>query len=87
MLLAVSGLATIVVATLLLEDDDLVSLRLRNDLGRNGEPGNSLGFAAIGCKQDIAQRHGVTGIARHLFDDDLVSCGNAVLLAARRLNS
>jgi hypothetical protein len=28
----------------------------------------------------------LTGFARHLFDDDLISCGNAVLLAARAHN-
>jgi hypothetical protein len=80
MLLAVAILPSIIVAPLFLEDDDLVSLGLRDDFGSN------LNFAAIAGKQDIAQRHGVTGFSCHLFDDNLVSCGNAILLAARAHN-
>src|SRR3546814_3172236 len=64
-------------------DDDLFTARLGNDLGRNDEAFGALRFAAVTGQQDVAQRHGVAGFAVDLFNGDLVSGGDAILLAAR----
>src|SRR6185503_7494853 len=67
----------------LLEDSDLVALGLRDDLRRDGEAFGVLQVAAVAGEHDIAQSHLVAGVARQLLDDDLVSRGDAILLAAR----
>jgi hypothetical protein len=40
-------------------------------------------LAAVTGQQNVTQRHGVTGCAFDLLDGDLVSSGDAILLAAR----
>src|SRR3546814_11138434 len=66
----------------LLEDDDLLALRLRDDLGRNRKVLGVLEVRAFARQQDVVQRDGVAGVARQLLDYDLVSGGDAILLAA-----
>src|SRR3546814_18874081 len=81
--LAVAVAAAIIVPAALLEDDDLFTARLGDDLGRNDEAFGALRFAAVTGQQDVAQRHGVASFAVDLFNGDLVSGGDAILLAAR----
>src|SRR5438067_250883 len=73
---------TIIVATALLEDDDLVAATLRDDLGRDRQALDRLQLGSVAREQHVAQRHSGAGVALNLLDDDLVSSGNAVLLAA-----
>ena len=75
--------AAVVVPTALLEHDDLFAARLGDDFGRNDEAIGALHFAAVTGQQDVAQRHGVASFAVDLFNGDLVSGGDAILLAAR----
>src|SRR5688572_3370223 len=82
-LLAVPGLAAIVVPAALLEDDDLLALRLGDDLGRDGDLAGFRQLVAVAGEQDVAQRDRVAGVTRQLLDRDLVSGGDAILLAAR----
>src|SRR5690606_38288859 len=82
-LLAVAGLAAIVVPTALLEHRDLFALRLGDDLGRDLDLGRVLDFAAVAGQQDVAQLNRIDRFPRILLDRDLVSGGNAILLAAR----
>jgi hypothetical protein len=82
-LLAMAALAAVIVAPLFLEDGDLVGLGLGDDLGRNGETVGRLQLAAVAGQQDVAQGNGVAGFSGDLLDDDLVSGGDAILLAAR----
>src|SRR5690606_28645323 len=72
-LLAVAGLAAIVVPTALLEDDDLLALRLGDDLGRDGNFGRVLDLAAVTGQQNVTERDRIAGFTRQLFDRDLVS--------------
>src|SRR3990167_4462023 len=81
-LLTMAVLAAVIVAALLLEDDDLVGLRLRDDLGRDLEAVGRLQLGSLAGEQDIAQLDLVTGRTGQLLDDDLVSCGNTILLTA-----
>src|SRR3546814_17704267 len=74
--------AAIIVPAALLEDDDLLALGLRHDLGADGKPVDRLQLGALAREQHVAQRHLVTGFAADLLDDDLVSGGNTILLAA-----
>src|SRR4051794_31852712 len=76
-------LAAIIVAAALLEDDNLLALRLRNDFRGDRKARGILKIAALAGQQDVVQRDLVTGFASDLLDHDLVSCGNAILLAAR----
>src|SRR5688572_23855965 len=82
-LLAVPGLAAVVVPAALLEDGDLLALRLGDDLGRNGDLAGLGQLVALAGDQDVAQRDRVAGVTRQLLDCDLVSGGDAILLAAR----
>src|SRR5690606_7745737 len=82
-LLAMPGLAAIVVPAALLEDHDLLALRLGDDLGRNADLARLLQIAAVAGEQDVAERDRIAGVARQLLDRDLVSGGDAILLAAR----
>src|SRR5205085_8523994 len=82
-LLAMALLAAVIVPAALLEDDDLVGLRLGDDLGRDRQAVGGAKLRAFACEQDIAQRNGVAGRSGQLLDDDLVSGGDAILLAAR----
>src|SRR5579859_1871411 len=79
--------ATIVVTATLLENDHLFTARLRNDLGRDREAVGRLGFTVLAREQDVGERHGFAGLASELLDDDLVSGGDAILLAARAHDS
>src|SRR5690606_522367 len=63
-LLTVPSLATVVVPPALLEDGDLLALRLGDDLGRNGDLAGFGELLAIAGQQDIAQRDRVAGVAR-----------------------
>src|SRR6476469_1140349 len=81
--LAMALLATIIVAAALLEHRDLVALGLGDDLGGGGQAVRRLDIRPLAGEQVIAQRDLVTGIAVKLLDDDLVSGGDAILLAAR----
>src|SRR3546814_13518747 len=60
-----------------LEDDDLLALLLRDNLGRNGQPVGGLQLAAVTGKQHVRQRHAFACLAGHLFNYDLVSGGDA----------
>jgi len=82
-LLAVTLLAAVIVPAALLEHGDLVGLGLGDDLCRNGQAIGRLEAAAVAGEQDIAQRDAVARIAVELLNDDLVSRGDAILLAAR----
>jgi len=82
-LLAMALLAAIIVAAALLEHRDLVGLGLGDDLGGDGQAAGRLEGRPLAGQQDVAQRDLVTGIAVELLDDDLVSGGDAILLAAR----
>src|SRR5690606_41180397 len=82
-LLAVPGLAAIIVPAALLEDDDLLALRLGDDLGGDGDLARFGQLLAVTGEQNVAQHDRVTGIASELLDRDLVSGGHALLLAAR----
>src|SRR6187551_1121600 len=66
-LLAMPGLAAIVVPAALLEDGDLLALRLRDDLGRHGDLGRILDLAAVAGEQDIAERDRVARLAGELL--------------------
>ena len=83
MILAVAVLAAVVVTTTLLENDDLLALRLCDDFGGDGQLGCVLHVAAFTGEQDVIQGHLVTSLTGQLLDDDLVSGGDAILLAAR----
>jgi hypothetical protein len=63
-LLAMALLAAIVVPAALLEDGDLVALRLGDDLGRDGQAVGRLQVRAVAGEQDVAQGDGVTGVCR-----------------------
>lgn len=76
----------IVVPATLLEDDDLFGLRLRNDLGRNDNLARIGKLAAFTGEKNVTQRDLVASFTSQLFDRDLVSGGNSVLLAARAHN-
>src|SRR3546814_9454004 len=78
-LLAMAVAAAIIVPAALLEDDDLLALGLRHDLGADGKPVDRLQLGALAREQHVAQRHLVTGFAADLLDDDLVSGGNTIL--------
>src|SRR6185503_2077930 len=66
-----------------LEHRHLVGLGLGDDLGGDGEAVGRLEIAAVAREQDVAERDLVTGVPVELLDDDLVSRGDAILLAAR----
>ena len=83
MLLTVALLTAVVVPTPLLEHDHLLALGLGNDLGRDGQAVGALEVRAVTGQQDVREGDAVAGIAVQLFDDDLVSRGNTILLAAR----
>src|SRR6478736_3806336 len=82
-LLAVTGLPAIVVPAALLEDGDLLALRLGDDLGRDDDLGGLRQAVTLAGEQDVAQGDRVAGVTRQLLDRDLVSGGDAILLAAR----
>src|SRR3546814_7654017 len=71
----------------LLEDDNLLALRLRNDFGRNGQAFAVLQFRALTGQQTIVQCNRRASFTSQLLNYDLVSCGNTILLAARAHNS
>lgn len=73
----------IVVAATLLENDDLFAARLGDNFGRNGKAVCVLNFAAVTGQQDITQRYGIASFTLDLFNSDLVSSGDSILLAAR----
>src|SRR5438445_690758 len=80
--LALAG-AAFFVAAALLEHRHLVGLGLGDDLRRDGQALGRLEVRPVAGEQDVAQRDAVARIAVELLDDDLVSRGNAILLAAR----
>ena len=83
MLLAVTLLAAIVMAAPLLEHRYLLALGLGHDFGSDGQAIGRLQARTLAGEQDVAQRDAVARVAVELLDDDLVSLGNAILLAAR----
>src|SRR4030095_2652189 len=70
-LLAMALLATVIVPAALLENRDLLALRLGDDLRRDGQAIGRLQIAAITGEQDIAERDLVAGVAVEFLDDDL----------------
>jgi len=80
--LAVAIATTIIVTATLLEDDDLVTATLGQDFGRNRKACGRLHFASIACEKNVIQRHRVARFTSEFLNDDLVSGGDAVLLAA-----
>src|SRR3546814_7803920 len=56
-LLAMAVAAAIIVPAALLEDDDLLALGLRHDLGADGKPVDRLQLGALARAQHVAQRH------------------------------
>ena len=83
MLLAVALLAAVIVAAALLEHRDLVALGLGDDLGTDGQALDRLQLRPFAGQQHVGDVDPLTGFTGHLLDDDLVSQGNAILLAAR----
>src|SRR3546814_16750306 len=81
LLLAMPVAAAIVVTAALLEDDDLLALLLRDNLVRNGQPAGGLQLAAVTGKQHVRQRHAFACLSGYVFNYDLVSGGDAILLA------
>src|SRR6478736_4336492 len=85
-ILAMPLLAAVVLAPLLLEDDDLVAARLLHHLGGDQRAGNDRAtrLRAIAAKQQhFAERNDVAGLARDALDLDNVVRRHAILLAAR----
>src|SRR5438105_3282436 len=76
-------LAAIIVPPALLEHCHLIGFRLGDDLRRDGQAVGRLEGPAVAGEQDVAQGDAVARIAVELLDDDLVSGGDAILLAAR----
>src|SRR5688572_23108044 len=76
-------LAAIIVAAALLEHRHLLALGLGDDLGLDLEAVGRFQARTLAGEQDVAEGDCVTGIAVESLDDDLVSGGNAILLAAR----
>src|SRR3546814_17702495 len=79
--------AAVIMPATLLEDDNLLALRLRNDFGRNGQAFAVLQFRALTGQQNIVQCNRRASFTSQLLNYDLVSCGNTILLAARAHNS
>src|SRR4030095_11210736 len=67
----------------LLEDGALVGLRLGDDLGGDDEARGRLEVRAFAGQQDVGEVDAIAGATGQLLDDDLVSRGDAILLAAR----
>src|SRR3546814_16951409 len=67
-LLAMAVAAAIIVPAALLEDDDLLALGLRHDLGADGKPVDRLQLGALAREQPVAQRHLFTGFPPDLLD-------------------
>src|SRR5690606_14137256 len=65
-LLAMARLAAIVVATALLEDHDLLGLRLGDDLGRDRHLGGVGDLAVVAREQHVTQGDLVTGLTSQL---------------------
>src|SRR3546814_19912159 len=57
-LLAMPVAAAIIVAAALLEDDHLLALGLRHDLGRDGQTRHVLQVTALAGEQHVAELHG-----------------------------
>lgn len=76
-------LAAIVVAATLLEDDHLFALGLSDDFGRNRNLAHVRQFTAVTGKKNITERDSFTSFTSQLFNCDLVSGGDPILLAAR----
>jgi hypothetical protein len=66
-----------------LEYGDLLALCLSDDLSRDGQSVGRLEVRPLTGKQNLAECDAVARVAVELLDDDLVSGGDAVLLAAR----
>src|ERR1700694_4398670 len=89
-LLPVALLFRVVLATLHLEDDDLVALSLLDDLScdvRALEPWRTnVRFVAVGAEDDIVKRDLCSGLAGQRRNSDLFSSFGAVLFPARSDN-
>lgn len=83
MLLAMAIFATIIMTALLLENDDLIGLGLRDNFCRDRQAVGGFHLSGIASKQNVSQRNGITSNACQLFNNDLVSGSNAILLATR----
>src|SRR5689334_24251482 len=76
-------LPAVIVPAALLEDGDLLALRLGNDLRSDDEAGDRLQVRAFPGEEDVGDVDAVAGFTSELLDDDLVSGGDAILLTAR----
>src|SRR5579864_1612088 len=86
LVLAMAVLAPVIVSPLLLEDDDLVSAAVLDQLGANrgadDERSASRHAGAVADHQNFGQLNGRTRLAGELFDRDHVVGRDLVLLAA-----
>ena len=85
-ILTMAVLAAIVLAALLLEDDDLVATRLLEHLGGD-ERASDAGLAegrdgAVVKRENVGEIDVVAGVGQQLLDDDDVILGDFILLAA-----
>src|SRR5262245_50928650 len=84
--LAMTLLAAVIRAPLLLEDDDLVAPPLRDDLGRDHGPGDGrapgFGTALAAEQDDLGKLDDIAGLASDLLDFNNVVWRHAILLAA-----
>ena len=83
MVLPMAVPAAVIMTTALLEDDDLLALLLRDDLGRDSQALDRAQVGTFAGEQNVAQADRRPCVALDLLDDDLVSGGDALLLAAR----
>ena len=81
-----ASLAAIIVAAALLEDDDFLALRLRDNLSGNRYLGGVGQRLALACQKHITQSDCIASFASQLFNGDFVSGGNPILFAARAHN-
>ena len=82
-LLTVAVLAPIVLAALLLEDDDLLFAGLLDQLARDGGARDRGSADLVADHQDFVEGHGAAFGDRQLLDDDDVARLDPVLLATR----
>ncbi len=76
-------LAAIIVPAALLEDRDLLALRLGEDFRADDQAGHRLQVRTFPGEEDVGDVDPVAGFPSEFLDYDLVSGGNAILLTAR----
>ena len=86
MFLAVTAQAAVARLVLVLEDVDLAAASLVNDLGHHAcalDGGGADGDAVLAAdEQDVADLHGVPGVARQALNAEALPRRHAILLSA-----